>query len=68
VYGFTSETVDLAAIRERIASMSDEALERYGRAAAFMAGRSYRETWRVQLEEARAGGAVGSRAHQRALG
>ena len=54
MYGFTSETVNLPAIRERIAKMSDEALRRYGRAAAFMAGRNDRETWRVQLEEARA--------------
>lgn len=54
MYGFNEDTVNLVAIRERIAKMTDEALKRYGRAAAFMAGRNDRETWRVRLEEARA--------------
>ena len=37
MYGFTRENIDLEAIRERIAQMSDEALERYGRSAAWLA-------------------------------
>ena len=35
----TNDTVNLAVIRERIAKMNDEALKRYGRAAAFMGKR-----------------------------
>ena len=54
MYGFTSETVDLAANRERIARISDEALQRYCQAAAFLASCNDRETWPTQLEEARA--------------
>jgi hypothetical protein len=54
MYDFTRELIDLDAIRARIARMSDDELRRYGEAAAWMAGRSTRETWRVQLEEARA--------------
>jgi hypothetical protein len=46
--------LDLEAIRKRLAAMDDERLREYGRAAASMAARSQRETWRVQLEEARA--------------
>ena len=34
--------------------MTDEQLTAYGRSAASMVERSDRETWRVQLEEARA--------------
>jgi hypothetical protein len=34
--------------------MSDDQLRKYGEAAAWMAAHSTRETWRVQLEEARA--------------
>jgi hypothetical protein len=59
MYGFTTETVNVAAIRERLAKMSDEALKRYGRAAAFMAGRNDRETWRVQLKRRGRSGADG---------
>ena len=54
MYGFTREDVDIPAIRARLARMTDDELLAYGRATAFMAGRSNRETWRVQLEEARA--------------
>lgn len=54
MYDFTKETVDIEAIRARLAKMPDEELKRYGRSSAFMAGRSDRETFRVQLEEARA--------------
>ena len=54
MYGFTRENIDLEAIRERIAQMSDEALERYGRSAAWLAENDNRETWKVQLAEARA--------------
>jgi hypothetical protein len=54
VYEFTRDDIDLKAIRQRIARMSDEQPERYDRAAASMAARSPRATWKVQLEEARA--------------
>jgi hypothetical protein len=53
MYDFTTETVDFEAIRARIAKMTDQAM-RYGKSAAFMAKRSDRETWRVQLNGARA--------------
>jgi hypothetical protein len=54
MYGFTGKNVDLEAIRERIAKMNDEALERYGRSAAWLAENDDRETQKVQLAEARA--------------
>jgi hypothetical protein len=54
MYNFTREDIDLEAIRGRIARMSDQELRKYGEAAAWMAAHSTRETWRVQLEEARA--------------
>jgi hypothetical protein len=54
VYGFTRDTIDLERIRARIKKMTDEQLTAYGRSAASMVERSDRETWRVQLEEARA--------------
>jgi hypothetical protein len=37
VYGFRNETVNLAAIRQHLSKRRDEALEKYVRAAAFMA-------------------------------
>ena len=43
-----------AACIARLQRMSDSEFQRQGRAAAFMAGRSQRETWCVQLEECRA--------------
>jgi hypothetical protein len=54
MYDFTRNDIDLEAIRKRIAAMSDAQLLEYGRAAATMARRSKRETWCVQLAEARA--------------
>jgi hypothetical protein len=54
MYGFTSEEINLDAIRERIAKMTDLEVEAYGQAAAWMAEHSTRKTWKVQLEEARA--------------
>jgi hypothetical protein len=56
MYGFTRESVDLEAIRKRIAKMTDDRLVRYGKSAAFMAKRDDRETWKVQLNEARRSG------------
>ena len=54
MYDFTREDIDLEAIRQRIAKMSDEQLVRTGRAAAAMIERgNTRETWRIQMEEAR---------------
>jgi len=54
MYQFTAERIDLDAIRARIVRMSDAALVEYGRATAWMAARNDRETWAVQLAEARA--------------
>ena len=54
MYSFTREHMELDAIRQRIASMSDDELRAYGEASAWMAAHSERATWRVQLEEARA--------------
>jgi hypothetical protein len=57
VYDFTrtDDTPEAKAARlARLQRMSDQALIRQGRAAAFMAESSPRETWRVQLEECRA--------------
>jgi hypothetical protein len=54
MYSFTREDIDLEAIPARIARMSDDHLRKYGEDAAWMAAHSARETWRVQLEEARA--------------
>jgi hypothetical protein len=54
MYSFTREDIDLEAIRGRIARMSDSELLKYGQSAAWMAERSDRATWRVQLEEASA--------------
>ena len=42
MYDFTREDINLSAIRERIAKMSDEQLERYGKSAASMASHSDR--------------------------
>jgi len=53
-YDFTSKDSDLDKIRRRIAGMPDGILEKYGRAAASMAERSNRETYRIQRDEARA--------------
>jgi len=54
MYGFTRENINLDTIRERIAKMTDDQLLAYGKSAASMAERSDRETWKVQLAEARA--------------
>jgi hypothetical protein len=54
LHDLTGENVDLDAIRKRIAGLSDEELLQYGRDLAFVARNSDRETWRGQLEEARA--------------
>jgi hypothetical protein len=54
MYSFTRTDIDLEAIRARIARKSDAELRKYGEAAAWMAAHSTRETWRVQLAEARA--------------
>jgi hypothetical protein len=54
MHSFTREDIDLEAIRGRIARMSDSELLKYGQSAAWMAERSDRATWRVQLEEASA--------------
>jgi len=57
---FTNEeSVDVEAIRSRLAKMSDEDLIKYGRAAANLCDPiaqrgEVRETFRVQLAEARA--------------
>lgn len=57
MYGFTSEEIDVEAIRARLRRMTAAQLVRYGRAAAYLANApSYgppRETWTVQLAEAR---------------
>jgi hypothetical protein len=56
MYAFTREEgLDLGALRERLAAMTDRQLIRYGCAAHYMAVHgSTRETFRVQLEAARA--------------
>ena len=54
MYSFTRTDIDLERSRGRIARMSDDQLRKYGEATAWMAAHSTRETWRVQLEEARA--------------
>jgi len=59
VYQFSSETIDVDAIRSRLRTLSDAQLEKHGRAAAYMVSpaASYgkpRETWTVQLTETRA--------------
>lgn len=54
MYRFTRTDIDLEAIRDRLRKMDDEELLRYGKAAASMASSSSRETWTVQLREARA--------------
>jgi ATP-dependent DNA ligase len=54
MYDFTREEIDLEKIRARLRKMTDDQLVRYGKSAAFMAKRDDRETWRVQLNEARA--------------
>jgi hypothetical protein len=54
MYDFTREDINLEAIRERIKKMTDDQLLGYGRSAAWMAERNDRETWKVQLAEARA--------------
>jgi hypothetical protein len=42
MYGFTREDINLEAIRERIARMTDQQLVAYGKSASFMAKRSVR--------------------------
>ena len=54
MHQFTAEQIDLDANRARITRMTDDELRKYGPAAAWMVGRSDRETWVVQLQEARA--------------
>jgi hypothetical protein len=60
VYAFANDgQCDLEGIRERLRSMSGDALLRYGRLAAFMASPNVtdtkpRETFVMQLREARA--------------
>jgi hypothetical protein len=59
MHEFTREDVDLEAIRERLRKMTDDQLTRYGKSAAYMADPvaqrgQVRETYRVQLAEARA--------------
>jgi hypothetical protein len=54
MYNFTREDIDLEAIRGRLAQMTDGELKKYGEAACWMAEHNDRETWRVQLAEARA--------------
>jgi hypothetical protein len=54
VYDFTRDDSEIETMRTRIAAMSDELLLDYGKAAADMAKRSTRETFRVQRDEARA--------------
>jgi hypothetical protein len=58
-YDPTREEVDLAEVRARLRKMSDAELERFGRAAKYMASpaASYgppRPVWGLQLAEARA--------------
>jgi hypothetical protein len=57
VYRLTRTDDDEEGVRERIAylqKLTDAELIARGRSAAFMASRSKRETWRVQLGECRA--------------
>jgi hypothetical protein len=54
MYKFTREDTDVEDLRRRLAKMTDEELLQYGKSAAFMAGRSSRETWKIQLAECRA--------------
>jgi len=54
MYNFTREDIDIEAIRERTRKMRDDDLLEHGKAAAFMASRDSRETWKMQLAEARA--------------
>ena len=49
MYGFTRDDIDIDAIRARLARMRDDDLLAYGRAAAFLAARTDRETWLVLL-------------------
>jgi hypothetical protein len=60
MYSFTSNTVDLDQLRERLAKMTDAELLRFGNAAKFMCspGANFneppRESFVIQLKEARA--------------
>jgi hypothetical protein len=59
MHRFTREDIDVEAIRQRLRGMSDEKLREYGRAAAWMVDPAaqrgqVRDTYRVQLAEARA--------------
>jgi len=54
MYEFAYDNIDLFAIRERLKKMNDDQLLAYGRSAAWLPERSDLETWKVQLEEARA--------------
>lgn len=59
MYRFTSSEIDLDELRARLQKMSDAELLRFGKAAAAMCspqanlGRSLRETFVIQLKEAR---------------
>jgi hypothetical protein len=58
VYQFTSNEIDVDELRARLQKMTDEALVRFGRAAAYMCSpqanyNEPRQVFVVQLEEAR---------------
>jgi hypothetical protein len=60
MYSFTSGTVDLEQLRERLGKMNDAELLRFGKAAKYMCspqanlGKPPRQSFMVQLEEAQA--------------
>jgi hypothetical protein len=60
MYRFTSDQIDLGELRERLRKMNDVELLAFGKAARYMCspaanlGKSPREPFVIQLEEARA--------------
>jgi len=54
MYNFAYDGIDLFKIRERLKKMTDDQSLAYGRSGAWLVQHGTRETWKVQLAEARA--------------
>jgi len=54
ITGFNQDEIDVAKLRERLRQMNDADLRRFGRDALYKKSETKRESFVIQLEEARA--------------